>query len=89
MKVGRDNLKLMIESFGGAVIGSISGKTSIVVFGESPGEKCLEKATSKGIPTIDRYTLHKILMGEEELPVMEAKSPPKKKQKIKSEKYDC
>ena len=91
MKVGRDNLKLMIESFGGAVTGSISGKTSIVVFGESPGEKCLEKATAKGIPTIDRYTLHKILMGEEELPEKEdSKSPPKKKQKVmKSEKYDC
>ena len=82
LKVGRDNLKLMIESFGGAVTGSISGKTSIVVFGQSPGEKCLEKAKAKGIPTIDRYTLHKILMGEEELPVMEAKSPPKKKQKL-------
>ena len=27
LKLGRDNLKLMIESFGGKVTGSISGKT--------------------------------------------------------------
>ena len=30
LKLGRDNLKLMIESFGGKVTGSISGKTNIL-----------------------------------------------------------
>ena len=57
----------MIESFGGKVTGSISGKTNFVIVGEEPGVKRLEEAKSKGVPTIDRVTLHHILMGEAEL----------------------
>lgn len=68
LKVGRDKLKSMIESFGGKVTGSISGKTDYIVLGEESGTKRLEEAKKKGVPTIDKATLHKILMGEEELP---------------------
>lgn len=91
LKLGRDNLKLMIESFGGKVTGSISGKTNMVVHGMEPGVKQLEKARTKGVPAIDRFTLHKILMGEEELPSIDISQPPTKKQKkvAKSENYDC
>lgn len=40
LKLGRDNLKLMIESFGGKVTGSISGKTNISLRKPEP-RKCL------------------------------------------------
>merc|ERR1712232_798912 len=40
LKLGRDKLKEMIESFGGRVTGSISGKTNYVVVGDDPGMKC-------------------------------------------------
>ena len=68
LKLGRDNLKQMIESFGGKVTTGISGKTNYVIVGDEPGEKRLEEAKKKGVPIIDRSTLHKILVGEEELP---------------------
>ena len=66
-----------------------SGKTDVVVFGLEPGAKQLENAKAKGVPTIDRFTLHKILIVEAELPSKDPSQPPTKKTKVKSESYDC
>ncbi|KAL7542647.1 hypothetical protein ACHAXR_011953 [Thalassiosira sp. AJA248-18] len=82
MKLGKDNMKAMVESFGGKVTGSISGKTNFVIVGDEPGPKKLEEAKSKGVPTIDRSTLRKILMGEAELPASSAKDNPQPKLKF-------
>ena len=68
LKLGKDKMKGMIASFGGKITSAISGKTNFIVVGVEPGAKRLEQAKSKGVPTIDRFTLHKILMGEDELP---------------------
>ncbi|KAL7551568.1 hypothetical protein ACHAWF_018419 [Thalassiosira exigua] len=68
LKLGRDNLKAMIESFGGKVTSSISGKTDCVIVGDEPGAKRLDEAKRKGVPTIDRSALRRILKGKEELP---------------------
>lgn len=90
---GKANLKAMIESFGGTVTGSISGKTNYVIVGYEPGAKKLEQAKKKSVPTIDRSTLHKILIGEVELPAMpsaeDGKSQPTMKQFVKTEVFDC
>ena len=67
LKVGRENLKIMVESFGGKITGIISGKTNYVIFGDKPGVKQLENAKLKGVPIIDRYALHKVLIGVQEL----------------------
>jgi len=68
LKLGRDKMKEMIECFGGKVTGSISGKTNFVIVGDEPGDKRLEQAKSKGVPIIDRTSLHKILVGGGEFP---------------------
>mmetsp|Transcript_26596 Transcript_26596/g.63767 ORF Transcript_26596/g.63767 Transcript_26596/m.63767 type:complete len:120 (+) Transcript_26596:156-515(+) len=68
LKVGRDRLKEMIESFGGKVTTGISGRTNFVIVGDEPGAKRLEEAKSKGIPAIERTTLQKILIGEANFP---------------------
>lgn len=91
LKEGRVNLKSMLEAFGGAVTTAISGKTSHVIKGVEPGVKCLQKAESKGIPIIDRFTLNRILIGEEEVPgVVKDESQPTLKGFMcpKSPKYE-
>jgi len=98
LKLGKEKIKGMIESFGGKVTGSISGRTNFIIVGVEPGEKRLEDAKKKGIPTVDRFELHKILMGETELPVSaKDESQPKMTQHVKSEarsayvdeRYEC
>lgn len=69
LNLGRDRLKAMIESFDGKVTSSISGKTDYVIVGDEPGEKRLEEARSKRKPILNRSTLHKILIGESQLPL--------------------
>ena len=56
----RDAAKAALEERGGKVTGSVSGKTSAVVAGASPGTK-LAKAESLGVPVIDEPTFTKLL----------------------------
>lgn len=51
-RVSRDELKALIESYGGKNVGSISAKTSYVVAGENMGPAKLEKAQKLGVKII-------------------------------------
>lgn len=92
LKLGRDNMKAMIESFGGAVTTGISGKTDYIIVGDEPGKKRLEEADKKGVPTIDRAVLRQALMGKKEL---QSRAPAKQKLSpimkhfAKKELYEC
>jgi DNA ligase (NAD+) len=48
-RVSRDELKALIESYGGKNVGSISAKTTYVVAGENMGPAKLEKAQKLGV----------------------------------------
>jgi DNA ligase (NAD+) len=56
----RSQAKALIESAGGRISGSVSGKTDYVVAGESPGSK-LERAKNLGLKIIDESTLKEML----------------------------
>ncbi|HQR04693.1 MAG: NAD-dependent DNA ligase LigA [Proteobacteria bacterium] len=58
--LGRDEARDLIESRGGKVAGSVSGKTHYVVAGAEAGSK-LEKARALGIPVIDEAQLMELL----------------------------
>jgi DNA ligase (NAD+) len=60
--LGRDEAKAAVENRGGRVTSSVSGKTSVVVAGGSPGSK-LSKAESLGVPVIDESTFLALLAG--------------------------
>ena len=56
----RDEAKKKIQAHGGKVTGSVSKKTSYLVFGEKAGSK-LTKAQSLGVETIDEAGLLDLL----------------------------
>jgi DNA ligase (NAD+) len=56
----RDEAAAEIVARGGKVTGSVSKKTSYVVFGESPGSK-LTKAEQLGVPTLDEAGFEALL----------------------------
>ena len=47
----RDSAKILLESFGAAVVSGISGKTTCVLVGETPGSK-YKKAQELGVSVI-------------------------------------
>ena len=58
--MSREAAKMMIESSGGKVIGSVSRKTTYVVAGEEAGSK-LDKAKELGITVLDEIGLLKLI----------------------------
>jgi DNA ligase (NAD+) len=56
----RDEAKQIIQALGGKVTGSVSKKTSFVVYGDKPGSK-LAKAQDLGVETIDEAGLASLL----------------------------
>jgi DNA ligase (NAD+) len=56
----RDEAAAAIVARGGKVTGSVSKKTSYVVFGDSPGSK-LTKAEQLGVPTLDEVGFEALL----------------------------
>lgn len=60
-KFSRDDLKKAIEQNGGKSVGSISGKTSYLVAGESMGPEKLKKAEKLGVPIISEDDFIKML----------------------------
>ncbi|MFQ5966920.1 MAG: NAD-dependent DNA ligase LigA [Acidimicrobiia bacterium] len=63
----RDEAKAAIEERGGRVTSSISGKTTAVVAGASPGGSKVAKAAELEIPVLDEEALRELLAGELEL----------------------
>jgi DNA ligase (NAD+) len=57
----REEATARIVALGGKVTGSVSGKTSYVVAGDSPGGSKLEKAERLGVPVIDEAALLELL----------------------------
>jgi len=76
-------MKELIQSFGGKVTSSISGKTHYVITGEEPGAKRLEEAASKGVTALDCFALRAILMGGD-LPATKIGSADTKTKAIKT-----
>ena len=62
--LSRDQASELIRAHGGTVVGSVSGKTSYVVAGESAGSK-LERAVELGIEVIDEQALIDMTRGEQ------------------------
>jgi DNA ligase (NAD+) len=58
--LSRDEAKRLIETAGGKVSGSVSGKTSYIVSGADPGSK-LTKAQELGIPLLNERQLLELL----------------------------
>jgi DNA ligase (NAD+) len=62
----RDEAKAAVEDRGGKVTGSVSGKTSAVVAGDSPGSKAT-KAEERGVPVLDEAAFVRLLEEEPEV----------------------
>ena len=58
--IGREAAKAAIEERGGKVTSSVSGKTTALVAGESPGSK-LAKAQGLGVPVVDEEAFLRLL----------------------------
>ena len=48
LSLGKDKVTRMVESFGGRVTGSVSGKTDILLVGKEPGYAKVSQAQSRG-----------------------------------------
>jgi DNA ligase (NAD+) len=59
-RLSRDEAKRLIESAGGKVSGSVSGKTSYIVAGEDPGSK-LAKAQQLGVAVLNERQLLELI----------------------------
>jgi len=57
----REESKAAVENLGGKVTGSVSGKTTAVVAGESPGGSKVSKAADLGVPIVDEATFVRLL----------------------------
>jgi DNA ligase (NAD+) len=57
--LGRNEAKALVEKLGGSVVSSVSGKTSYVVAGTSPGSK-LTEAAARGITVINEKEFLKL-----------------------------
>ncbi|MDH5616838.1 MAG: NAD-dependent DNA ligase LigA, partial [Acidimicrobiia bacterium] len=58
--LGREEAKAAVEAQGGRVTSSVSGKTSVVVAGESAGSK-LARAEELGVRVIDETAFFELL----------------------------
>jgi DNA ligase (NAD+) len=59
--ISRENLKQIIESMGGTVVGSISAKTNYLLAGEGIGPSKKNKAEKLGVPIIDESTFFNMI----------------------------
>jgi DNA ligase (NAD+) len=60
-RMSRDELKALIESYGGKNSGSISSKTTYVVAGENMGPAKLEKAKKLGVKILSEQEFYQLL----------------------------
>ncbi len=59
--LSRDEVKAMLEDRGAKVTGSVSGKTTAVVAGESPGGSKITKAEALGVRVLNQADLDRLL----------------------------
>jgi DNA ligase (NAD+) len=59
--LSRQEAKVLIETYGGKVTGSVSGKTNYLLIGERPGRK-LAAAQELGIPTLNEAELRALIV---------------------------
>lgn len=60
-RMSRDELKALIESYGGKNVGSISAKTTYLVAGENMGPAKLEKAQKLGVKILSEQEFYDLL----------------------------
>jgi DNA ligase (NAD+) len=60
-RISRDELKALIESYGGKNVGSISAKTTYVVAGENMGPAKLEKAQKLGVKILSESEFFELI----------------------------
>jgi DNA ligase (NAD+) len=58
--MGRKEVQDLIKEFGGKSAGSVSKKTDLVVYGDSPGSK-LDKARELGVKAVNETEFLKLL----------------------------
>jgi DNA ligase (NAD+) len=57
----REGAKMAIEARGGKATGSVSGRTTALVVGDSPGASKTRKAEELGVPIIDDEGFRELL----------------------------
>ena len=62
LNLGKDRVKAMVESFGGRVTGSVSGKTDILIVGKEPGMSKVSKARAANVTLM---SIHDLRLGIE------------------------
>ena len=73
LNLGKDRVKAMVQSFGGRVTGSVSGKTDILIVGKQPGMSKVSKARAN--PKITLMSIHDLKTGIENGNVLAASQP--------------
>jgi hypothetical protein len=63
LSLGKDKVKSIIESFGGRVTGSVSGKTSFLLVGKEPGMSKVSKARGRSIQLMGLHDLKQVCEG--------------------------
>ena len=61
--IGKDKVKRIIESFGGRVTGSVSGKTSFLLVGKEPGMSKVSNARGRNIQLMGLHDLKQVCEG--------------------------
>ncbi|KAI9011624.1 hypothetical protein DFJ74DRAFT_645598 [Hyaloraphidium curvatum] len=72
LDLGKGRTRAFIESFGGRVTGSVSGKTTYLVVGKEPGYSKVSQAEGKGVATVDLAALLKAVEEPKHLAVAPA-----------------
>ena len=95
--LGRDEMKNLIQRYGGKLTTSVSGKTSYLIVGDEPGESKIKKAKEKGVKMVDEDFVLELIKSKpakkskfeiqaEEEAAREARNTPKKKTKVSPRK---
>jgi replication factor C subunit 1 len=90
--LGRDEMKNLIQRYGGKLTTSVSGKTSYLIVGDEAGESKIKKAKEKGVKMVDEDFVLELIKSKpakkskfeiqaEEEAAREARNTPKKKTK--------